>query len=196
MNNRLIKISLILVVVFIFAISCKTTEFGYDVIDVNGMIYDFTNRPVPNCEVSLGSRFTCMTDINGRFTLSRIPAGTYIISGQKAGFETYSEEITIRDRGQIIYFRIPSRLQLLNLADEALTANNLDLAGEMAGRAYLIDNKNAETVLYYAAVKFRQHEYRNALMILENAQEAGIRDTYIDKFINGLKEIANENPSE
>ena len=35
-------------------ISCKTAEFGFKTTDVNGMVYDFSNRPVAYCEISLG----------------------------------------------------------------------------------------------------------------------------------------------
>ena len=176
----------------IFAIllnSCKTAELGFRVVDISGMIYDFSNRPVPHCEISLGRRYRSSTDINGRFTLPNVAIGTYSITAYKDGFETYSENITINSSGQIIYIRIPSQIQLLNMVDEALTANNLSLAGEIADRAYQIDINNTEALFYYATVKFRLQEYGEAVNYLEAARNLGSRDLYIDRFLTILKEL-------
>jgi len=178
-----------LMAVALFAVSCKTAEFGFKVIDVNGMVYDFSNRPVPFCEVTMGKRFRSSTDINGRFAMPKVPVGTYTITGTKKGFESYSEEVIIKDRGQIVYFRMPSQSQLLTLIDEALSANNLDVAEEMAERAYRIDDKNIEMLFYYATVKFRQNDYIEAIVFLEIAKRLGSKDFYIDKFLTVLKEL-------
>ena len=170
-------------------ISCKTAEFGFKLIDINGMVYDFSNRPVAYCDISLGGKYTSNTDINGRFSLPKVPAGTYTITGCKEAFENYSDEIIIKDRGQIIYIRMPSQNQLLNLADEALSANKLASAEEALERAYRIDQNNTEMLFYYAAVKFRQREYDSAVYFLESARTLGSKDVYIDKFLIAIKEV-------
>ena len=95
--------SVIILFFTITVISCKTAELGFKVVDINGMIYDFGNRPVAFCEVSLGRRFKSTSDINGRFTFSRVPYGKYILTGHKNGFESYSEEVTVKQKGQIVY---------------------------------------------------------------------------------------------
>ena len=175
--------------IMLTAVSCKTAEFGFKVIDVNGMVYDFSNRPVPFCEISLGKKYSSSTDINGRFSLPKVPVGNYTITGNKKGFESYSEEVMIKDRGQIIYFRMPSQSQLLALLDEALSTNNLGAAEEMAERAYRIDDKNIEMLFYYATVKFRQGDYAKAIVFLETAKNLGSKDSYIEKFLTMLKEL-------
>jgi len=174
--------------VALMAFSCKTAEFGFKVIDVNGMVYDFSNRPVAHCEISLGKKYKSSTDINGRFSLPKVPVGAYTVTGHKKTFESYSDEVVIKDKGQIIYIRMPSQNQLLNLADEALVTNNLATAEEMLERAYLIDKNNIEMLFYYATVNFRQHKYNQAIQLLESAKELGSKDVYIDKFLTKLKE--------
>ena len=172
--------------------SCKTAEFGFKLIDISGMVYDFSNRPVAQYEIVLDKKFSRKyrgyTDINGRFTLLKVPIGIYTISGSKNGYEHYSDEVEIRERRQIIYIRIPSQSQLLNLVDEALAANNFDLAKEMAERAYQIDNKNIEMLFYNAAVAFRQSQFDKAINFLETAVSLGSKDVYVDKFLAVLKE--------
>ena len=189
--NKITRFFTCIVIFTVLLVSCKTAEFGYRTIDVSGMIYDFSNRPVAHCEVSLGRRFRSSTDINGRFTIPKVPQGFYTISVHKNGFEPYSEGIIIRDPGQIIYIRIPSQNQLLNLVDEALTANNITLAEEIIERAFHIDNTNIEMLFYYATVKFRQNAFEEAVVFLETAKNLGSRDLYIDKFLTLLKERLN-----
>ena len=171
--------------------SCKTAEFGFKVMDLNGMVYDFSNRPVANCDVSINWWFKSITDINGRFTIPKLPFGTYTITGSKKGYEAYSEEIVIKNRGQIVYFRIPSQNQLLDLVDEALSANDLATAEELVERAYRIDNNNVEMLFYYATVKFRQNDYQEAITFLEAATDLGSKDIYIERFLEILKELLN-----
>ena len=189
MINRTCVLPVIIILISLFSGSCKTAELGFKVIDINGMVYDFSNRPVTNYEIALGRRYKGSTDINGRFTISRVPIGNYTITGQKNGFENYIDKITIKEKGQIIYIRIPSQNQLLNMVDEALTANNFYLAEEMAERAYQIDKNNIETLFYCATVAFRQSDYKKAFSLLENAKNLGSKDLYIEKFLTVLKEM-------
>jgi hypothetical protein len=177
----------------ILSLSCKTAEFGFKTADINGMVYDFSNRPVFNYELILGEKYSGSTDINGRFTLSKVPLGSYKISGSKTGFENYNGEVTIKEKGQIIYIRIPSQNQLLALTDEALTACNFTLAEEIAERAYQIDKNNIEMLFYYAAVSFRQNNLRKAASFLEDAVNLGSKDYYVQKFLLAIKEKQNEN---
>ncbi|MCL2880228.1 MAG: hypothetical protein FWF29_08295 [Treponema sp.] len=177
----------------IMAISCKTAEFGFTTIDVNGMVYDFSNRPVANYEISLGGKLSASTDINGRFSLPKTPVGSYIITGYKKNYENYSEEVIIKDVGQIIYIRIPSQNQLLGMVDEALSAINIASAEKIIERAYRIDENNIEMLFYYATVMFRQHEYDKAIGLLEKTKSLGSKDVYIDKFLMKLREVHGVN---
>jgi hypothetical protein len=178
----------------LLAASCKTAEFGYKVFDINGMVYDFSNRPIAHCEVSLGRRvLTGTSDINGRFSIRGVPVGNHTLTVCKDGYEKYSEVFTIKQRGQIIYVRLPSQNQLLDLVDEALLANNYTLAEETVDRAYQIDPNNIETLFYYATVKYKRQDYSGALAFLEAAVTLGSKDPYIGKFIARLKEIQDAN---
>ena len=186
---------LLLFATALFAVSCRTAEFGFKIIDIHGMVYDYSNRPVAHCDISLDGKYNTLTDINGRFTLVKIPVGTYTLTGLKTGFENYVDKIIIRDRGQIIYFRMPSQNQLLDLVDEALTANNFPRAGELAERAYQVDKNNIEMLFYYATVKFRQHEYHRAIYFLETARNLGSRDSFIERFLTILWRLQNVEPA-
>ncbi|MDR1803604.1 MAG: carboxypeptidase regulatory-like domain-containing protein [Treponema sp.] len=193
-NQRGFFVLIVCVIAAFSAVSCKTAEFGYKVFDINGMIYDFSNRPVAYCEITLGGRgLNSTSDINGRFSIRGVPVGNYALTVQKDGYEKYSEVFFIKQSGQIIYVRLPSQNQLLDLVDEALTANNFILAEEMAERAYRIDSNNIEALFYFATVKYRRRDYDGALKYLEAACDLGSKDPYIDKFMALLKEARNAN---
>jgi tetratricopeptide (TPR) repeat protein len=179
--------------IIFLAISCKTAEFGFKTTDVSGMVYDFSNRPVFNYEITLGKRHFSSTDINGRFTLLKVPLGSYKKKEKKNGFENYNGEVIIKEKGQIIYIRIPSQNQLLTRVDEALAANDFMLAEEIAERAYQIDKNNTEMMFYYAVVSFRQNNFKKAVSFLEHAVNLGSRDHYVHKFLAVIKEMQNEN---
>jgi tetratricopeptide (TPR) repeat protein len=146
------------------------------------------------CEITLGGKgLNGTSDINGRFSIRGVPVGNYALTVQKDGYEKYSEDFFIKQRGQIIYVRLPSQNQLLDLVDEALAANNFVLAEELAERAYRIDPNNIEALFYFATVKYRQRDYDAALTFLEAACELGSKDPYIDKFMALLKEAQDAN---
>jgi tetratricopeptide (TPR) repeat protein len=179
------KAVLITVILFVFY-SCKTTEFGYKVIDVNGMIYDFANKPVSNYKINIGEKKSSLTDVNGRFVIEKLPIGSYAITGEKEGYENYIGDIDITSREQIVYIRIPSAGQLLELADTALEKNQLDEAEEYIKRAYDIGDITTELLFYYATVKFRKQSYDEAIEYLQAALQRGSKDHYVEKFLEYL----------
>ena len=174
----------------IINISCNTLRSEGN-IDVNGMIYDFTNKPVAQCMIALDNSYFGITDINGRFVLPKVPPGNYTLYVYKAGYEKFSEEILIINIEQIIYIRIPSQNQLLDMVDEALTAMNVDFADELIQRAYQVDKNNIEMLFYYATIKFRQQKFIEAIDFLITAKEMGSRDINIDRFLTILRGLVN-----
>ena len=191
MNKKALILFCTVILTLALNTSCKTAEFGFTAIDLNGMVYDFSNRPVAHCEIFLDRKFKSCTDINGRFTLPKVTAGTYTLTAHKKGFEDYYDEIIVKDRGQIIYFRLPSQNQLLDLIDEALTANDFSHALGFAERAYQIDQNNIEMLFYFATVKFKQQEYPEAIAYLQIAKKLGSKDIFVDKFISDLWRLQN-----
>jgi len=187
---------LLIFIIFIISLlfsSCKTAEFGFKLINISGMVYDFSNRPVSNYEVALGKWYSGSTDINGRFTLLKVPLGSYQIRGSKKGYEDYTSEVIIKNKGQIIYIRIPSQNQLLSMADEALAASNFFLAEEIVERAYQIDKNNIEMLFYYATILFRQNNLEGAASFLEDAVNLGSKDLYVQKFLSMIRRMQDEN---
>ena len=89
--------------------SCKTTSILYGV-NVNGMVYDFDNRPVAGYQLQLNNDLVVVSDITGRFTFEKVKLGEYVLKGQSNAFEPYEGQVTIYDQDQVLYLRIPLKL--------------------------------------------------------------------------------------
>lgn len=193
MTMKNLRLRPLMLLVFYIA-SCKTAEFGHKTLDVNGMIYDFENRPVSNYTIAIGEeeKYSSVTDINGRFLIPKVPYGSHSLHGEKFGYESYQGEILINDRGQIVYVRIPSFRQLLDLADEAISGNDFATAEEFLNRARTTGQINAELVLYEAILEFRQGKYDAASGRIRAAMDAGMNDKYLEIFLNDILRIWEE----
>jgi len=64
---------------------------------IQGRIVDLqTNNPLPGANILVtGTHIGAATDANGRFTLSRVPAGTHTIEARFVGFRSSRQEVTI-----------------------------------------------------------------------------------------------------
>jgi hypothetical protein len=150
------------------------------------MAYDFENRPLTQYVVTLSGRTPVATDINGRFFFPDVKPGTYTLTGQKEDYESYEGEIVVSDRRQIVYFRVPNRTQLIDLADGALSRNRIDEAESYMRRAETIGEPTTEVLFYLAVVLFRQGRYQEATDRLQLAASRGGRDPYVMRFLDDL----------
>lgn len=178
-------------IALVLATGCKTAEFGPASVDINGMVYDFSNRPVPDYKVYIGERET-VTDVSGRFSLRKVPVGKYSVIGAKKGYESYSGETSITGKGQIVYVRIPSEKQLLDLVDSSLANNDIPKAASYVTRAANTGAVTNECKFYSAVVLFRQCKYREAGIILEDLIESGWDDSYVRSFYEDVSTMRGE----
>jgi tetratricopeptide (TPR) repeat protein len=178
--------------VILSLISCNTAGYRRGSAGLNGMVYDFENKPIPQYIITVDEKTPVSTDINGRFFVPRVRMGKHEIKGYKDGYESYTGALAINDRRQIVYLRVPNVSQLLGLADAALSKNNIEEAAVYIQRAGAIGEKTAELFFYSAVVLFRQGEYRAAIEKLQDALSFGFRDEYVVKFLNDLTERYGE----
>lgn len=81
---------------------------------IKGFVYDESSgEPVPFANVILaGTNYGVATDINGFFSINKIPDGKYTLTLRYVGFEDYSEEITLHNKQVVtkkIYLKEASR---------------------------------------------------------------------------------------
>jgi len=91
---------------------------------IRGFVYDTkTGEPSIFTNVYLdGTTFGAATDVNGYYSISRIPGGTYTLSVSSLGFDTTRVEVTIKD-GQILNRK-------LYLKERAITLKTFSVSAE------------------------------------------------------------------
>jgi hypothetical protein len=103
---------------------------------INGIVSDDRGGPVPGAMVSvLGATMAMtVTDVNGRFSLQRLPAGDYTLRAHLAGFaSSRRENVRVGPSAPIVYrlqlHRLESPVATTGHTTEAVTARPILAAG-------------------------------------------------------------------
>jgi len=167
---------------------CKTTSMIYGV-NINGMVYDFDNRPVAGYHLKLNNDLEVVTDITGRFTFEKVKLGEYVLTGQSSTSEAYEGKVAIYDQDQVLYLRIPSFSQLINRTDKALEEDNLQEAEAFLTRAIAMNSEHIDSLLYGAILAYRKNNIGQALELLGKVQQKGYRSEWVMVFYDELQRI-------
>ena len=157
------------------------------------MVYDFDNRPVAGYHLKLNNDLEVVTDITGRFTFEKVKLGEYMLTGESSRYEAYEGKIVIYDQDQVIYLRIPSFLQLINLTDKALEENNLQEAEGFLKRASVMNSKDIDVMIYEAVLAYRYYNIEEAIRKIEQVKINGYRSEWLDRFYDELQKIQPRN---
>src|SRR5437764_1093784 len=81
---------------------------------VSGIVEDPQHRPVPQADVTLRARLSswqehAQSDAEGKFSFPTVPAGEYLISAAKQGFQTVDQSIVVRS-GTVTSLTMPLRV--------------------------------------------------------------------------------------
>src|SRR5215475_13193985 len=87
----------IVVLLFLAAFSAAQTP---DSATIHGQVLDQTHAALPGVEIKVKSTLTALersttSDGTGRFSLSGLPVGSYVLSAHKQGFADVSREVTL-----------------------------------------------------------------------------------------------------
>jgi hypothetical protein len=166
--------------------SCATNPFPQKLPPINGMIYDYDNIPVTTASVEVDGKKVTSSDVNGRFALSDFLPGQYTIKVQKNGYETTQITIDYTDPTQILYVKMFSVVQLLQLAEKAFERRDWQNTESLLHRAELIDGHNVPLRFLQAALNFRRGNDEQANQILKQLLIDEANDPYIHVFIADL----------
>ena len=190
-NFSIVWQAIVLCMLILSVTDCKTTSLIYGV-NINGMVYDFDNRPVAGYHLKLNNDLEVVTDITGRFTFEKVKLGEYLMTGESNRYETYEGKVVIYDQDQVIYLRIPSFLQLINLTDKALEENNLQEAEGFLKRAAAMNSKDIDVMIYEAVLAYRYYNIEQAMRKIEQIKVNGYRSEWLNRFYDELRKIQLE----
>lgn len=175
----------------LFCAGCKTASLLYGV-DVNGMVYDFDNRPVAGYYVTLNDDLAVVTDITGRFTFEKVKLGDYLLKGESSDYEAFEGSVSIYNRQQVIYLRIPSFSQLIQLTDKTLEEGKVSEAEQFLNRAAAMDGEHIDVLLYTVVLEYRKNNIERAMQTLERVKQKGYRADWVDTFYYELEKIQHK----
>ena len=91
---------------------------------IKGFVYDNdSGEPIPFANVVLkGTNYGVATDINGFFSINKIPDGKYTLTLRYVGFEEYAEEITLSGK-QVVSRKINLKVASQQLKEVKIKGN-------------------------------------------------------------------------
>ena len=146
---------------------------------INGMVYDFDNRPCPNVTVRLNDKFVIRTDINGRFTFLGMPPGLYNLQLDKQGYESLKLDFDFHSRSQVLYAKMISLQSLIRTVEQATAEKKWGEAESLLTRAVAIDPDDPTVLYLKATLALYRGKVEDAAEILKGILERGHSDTTI-----------------
>ncbi|PKL25330.1 MAG: hypothetical protein CVV47_04540 [Spirochaetae bacterium HGW-Spirochaetae-3] len=157
-----------------------------------GMIYDLDGAAVKGAVLSFGESFVCESDSNGRFFLDGLPRGYHKGVAEKPGFERVAFTLDFRGAADILYVKIPSKPQVLALAERAMKSAKWEEADAYIKRASAIEGEYYLQWFYAGvlAVRFPEANVDPRVVVreLERIVERGVRTEAIFLLIGDLQQ--------
>ncbi len=130
------------------SIGVATSIFANTPGEISGIVANGKdNSGIPGVHIYLdGTNFGTVTNNQGRFTLSDIPAGKYTLKARSIGFETFNLEISIDEKNVHLSIKLIESFQVL----KGLTIESISITGgaqgvdKIPGSAHFISPKEME----------------------------------------------------
>lgn len=149
MNKKLLIV--IITAAFFFS-ACNSVPSRHGRVDINGMVYDTENRPVANYAVVIDGWGKCASDMGGRFVINGIRKGEHVFSGYGDGYLSVKEKITIYDKAQILYIRVPSVEAKFKEAFELITKKEYEEAEEVINEVLEYGGESDDALFFMSVI--------------------------------------------
>lgn len=190
-----ILVPVLCMMVLLLSGCASTKEKKQNILGVNGMIYDFSNKPVTDVQVLVNGKKSSISDINGHFSLVNITLGkTYAMEFVKPEYETVYFDFHFTDSSQIIYVSMASGKQLLDAAEKSLKQSEWKTASDFLERAEKAGAHATGVAYLRATLAYLRKEYSGAYVILDTLISSEIREPYIFLFAADLLQYHLDDP--
>ena len=186
MNRKVIFAAAVLCLLFS---GCASVPGSREKINLNGMVYDTDNRPAVNYGIYIDGKGMCVSDIGGRFVIEGVRKGVHVLTGKGEGYLDISEEVTVRDKEQILYIRVPSVESRFREAFSFIKDGSYAKAEEMIGEVLECDRENTDALFFMSVISYLKGDYVEAEEYLGKIREKGGEGRYEAE----LEKIISEN---
>ena len=156
-----------------FVTGCSGVPKSGEKIMLNGMIYDTQNRPVVNYMVLIDGKYAASSDIGGRFVIKSISKGEHVFSGNGSGYLSIEEKVTVYDKSQILYIRVPSVEARLREAYSLLEEKRYEKAEAVIEDVMESGGENEDSLFFMCVIKHLRGMDSQALIYLEKLKKTG-----------------------
>jgi tetratricopeptide (TPR) repeat protein len=168
--------------------------------DLHGMVYDLENNAVANLTITFSyidtygeSQVMVTTDINGRFALS-LKHGEHTFVATHKEYLDATGTIVFSRIGQILYIKVKSINQMLNLVAQAIYKEQWQEAKSYLDEIALVNSENILYLFYLASYYYAQGDYHQAVNILEDLSLRS-KDPSIAHFLDIIYSKIEDTPS-
>jgi len=114
---------------------------------IRGFVYDEeTGEPVIFTNVFIkGTTYGASTDVNGYYSISKIPSGTYTVLSSTLGYDTASAEVTVK-KGQIVTHKIILKKKAVDLKAFEVSAEKEEARTEVKMSVQKITPKEIQSI--------------------------------------------------
>ncbi len=175
------------VVLSVFFTGCASVPESREKINVNGMVYDTENRPAVNYEIYIDGRGMCVSDIGGRFVVEGVKKGSHVLTGKGEGYLDICEEVTVRDKEQILYIRVPSVESRFKKAFSFMNDGAFDMAEGCVSEVLECDRDNTDALFFMSVISYLKGDSDKACEYLNKIRKkggGGRYETELEKIID------------
>ena len=105
-----------------------------------------TGEPIMFCNVSIsGTKYGSQTDLNGMYTLSKIPEGEYTLSASYIGYNKVTKKVKLV-KGEILTFNFELSTSSVKIQEVEISAERLEMKTEVKAASIKITNEDLKLV--------------------------------------------------
>ena len=133
----------ILIFIFFGSMASTIAQKG----TIRGFVTDQnTGEPVMFCNISIkGTSYGAQTDLNGMYTLSKMPVGKYTIVVSYVGYEKIEQEVSISNN-EIITLNLEIKQSTVKLDEIEISGERQEMKNDVKAASIKISNKDLELI--------------------------------------------------
>ena len=132
-----------LLISFLFFVVSSFSQTG----TIRGFVSDkSTGEPIMFCNVTIdGTSHGSQTDLNGMYTLSKIPAGEHKIAVTFIGYKKLTQDISL-NKGQILTLKFELESSTVNIGEVEISAERQEMKTDVKAASIKITNEDLNLV--------------------------------------------------
>lgn len=140
--------------VIILCTSCSSMKGTHNSGRIQGMVYDYENKPIPNYAIQLNASKPIYTDINGRFSFNAKKNINCTLNGNGTEHCSIKHTFKFTDTQNIVYFKIPSLDYMYLKIDSEISNKNIEEAKKVLLQIPKDKKKDKKYTLYSLIIKY------------------------------------------